>query len=146
MEQSLSRFSESLFYCQGRAHCKLSSTAGTSGKPVSIWGHIPNHKLIHVCTQIPSYLLCRVIHHGGFGSLLSLSEISCGLLPFTVYQYESRTPTLCSCVATKVWKPGATPKPSSWTNGGSAWLWICTRTPASKAVSSEREDRRGEPS
>lgn len=45
-------------------------------------------------------------------------------------------PTLCSWVATKVWKPGATPNPSSWTNGGSAWLWICTRTPASNAVSS----------
>lgn len=45
-------------------------------------------------------------------------------------------PTLCSWVATKVWKPGATPKPSSCTNGGSAWLWIWTRTPASKAVSS----------
>lgn len=54
----------------------------------------------------------------------------------TMYHWKSETPTLCSCVATKVWKPGATPKPSSWTNGGSAWLWICTRTPASKAVSS----------
>lgn len=48
-------------------------------------------------------------------------------------------PTLCSWVATKVWKPGATPNPSSWTNGGSAWLWICTRTPASNAVSSARK-------
>lgn len=55
-----------------------------------------------------------------------------------VYQWQLETPTLCSCVATKVWNPGATPKPSSWTNGGSTWLWICTRTPASKAVSSAR--------
>lgn len=58
--------------------------------------------------------------------------------------------TRCSWVATKVWNPGATPKPSSWTNGGSAWLWICTLTPASNAVSSisgrvtnkEREERK----
>ncbi len=47
--------------------------------------------------------------------------------------------TLCSWVATKVWKPGATPKPSSCTKGGSAWLWICTLTPASNAVSSKAE-------
>lgn len=41
-------------------------------------------------------------------------------------------------MATKVWNPGATPKPSSWTKGGSDWLWIWTLTPASNVVSSGR--------
>jgi len=45
-------------------------------------------------------------------------------------------------VATKVWNPGATPNPSSWTKGGSDWLWIWTLTPASNVVSSGR--RRGQ--
>ena len=63
-------------------------------------------------------------------------------MQLTVHQWRSGAPTLCSWVATKVWNPGATPKPSSWTNGGSAWLWICTRTPASKAVSSARKMKR----
>lgn len=54
--------------------------------------------------------------------------------------HSERSLTLCSCVATNVWKPGATPKPSSWTKGGSAWLWTCTLIPASNAVSSARGD------
>lgn len=44
--------------------------------------------------------------------------------------------TRCSWQATKVWNPGATPKPSWSMNGGSSWLWIWTLMPASKDVSS----------
>lgn len=39
--------------------------------------------------------------------------------------------TRCCWQDTKVWKPGATPKPSWSMKGGSSWLWICTFTPAS---------------
>lgn len=46
-------------------------------------------------------------------------------------------PTLCSWQETNVWNPGETPKPSWWMYGGSFWLWIWTRIPASSVVSSE---------
>lgn len=49
--------------------------------------------------------------------------------------------TRCSWQETKVWKPGATPKPSWSMNGGSFWVWIWTLIPASKEVSSINKEK-----
>lgn len=48
--------------------------------------------------------------------------------------------TCCSWQDTKVWYPGAAPKPSWSMTGGSSWLWIWTRIPASYRVSSVGEE------
>ena len=50
-----------------------------------------------------------------------LNETFFDLLNEQAAFYERKQkPTLCSCVATSVWKPGEIPKPSSWMNGGSS--------------------------
>lgn len=51
--------------------------------------------------------------------------------------------TRCSWQETKVWNPGATPKPSWSMNGGSSWVWIWTLSPASNDVSSVDKKRWG---
>lgn len=51
--------------------------------------------------------------------------------------------TRCSWQETKVWNPGATPKPSWSMNGGSSWVWIWTLIPASNDVSSVDKKRWG---
>lgn len=131
---------ETLFYHQGQSHWNIPVVKKRHLRVYLVHGHTgPEiHPLaqthIHACTQSQTF----------WGELFIVGVCFC--LFFTSLRWagyvdeKSATPTLCSCVATKVWKPGATPKPSSWTNGGSAWLWICTRTPASKAVSSGREE------
>lgn len=50
--------------------------------------------------------------------------------------------TRCSWQETKVWKPGATPKPSWSMNGGSFWVWIWTLIPASNEVSSVNKKKK----
>lgn len=49
--------------------------------------------------------------------------------------------TRCSWQETKVWNPGATPKPSWSMNGGSFCVWIWTLIPASNEVSSINKKR-----
>lgn len=51
--------------------------------------------------------------------------------------------TRCSWQETKVWNPGATPKPSWSMNGGSSCVWIWTLIPASNEVSSVDKNRSG---
>lgn len=51
--------------------------------------------------------------------------------------------TRCSWQETKVWNPGATPKPSWSMKGGSSWVWIWTLIPASNDVSSVDSKRLG---
>lgn len=52
--------------------------------------------------------------------------------------------TRCSWQETKVWNPGATPKPSWSMNGGSSCVWIWTLIPASNDVSSVDDKRLGQ--
>lgn len=70
------------------------------------------------------------------GQVWSASSLSPKAQPHAQPNAQLEVFTRCSWQDTKVWKPGDTPKPSWWIYGGSSWLWICTRIPASNDVSS----------
>lgn len=73
-----------------------------------------------------------------------LSLIKCADIYFCISSLSSLPwHTRCSWQETKVWNPGATPKPSWSMNGGSSWVWICTLIPASNDVSSVDKKRLG---